>query len=133
MKKSKPASIRFEEDRLNFVLEREGLKSKQEAVNFLFERYWWEGKLGVMPPTHERNTPQHPDTFPQHLNVMPSAFAPTVPKTTLVKSFSYYNTQIRDLQEENECREFLAEVAVAVNLTPLEKKTLTDTLKNKWK
>ena len=53
-KKTKPVSIRFDERKLAYLMEQEGLNSKQKAVDYLLEKYWWECHIGI-PPTNERN------------------------------------------------------------------------------
>jgi hypothetical protein len=51
--KTKPSSIRFNEERLAFLMENEKLDSKQKAVDFLVDKYWWECRIGS-PPSIER-------------------------------------------------------------------------------
>lgn len=39
-----PTGVRFDKDKLKFVMEREKLTSPQQVVNFLLEAYWWQNK-----------------------------------------------------------------------------------------
>lgn len=52
--KTKPLGIRINNRHLEFILEKEGLATPQQAVNFLFEKYfyfWGHQMLGAAPPT----------------------------------------------------------------------------------
>lgn len=53
MGKTKPTSIRFDEDKLNFVKLEEKIETRQKVVDFLLEKYWWEKRVGN-PPTLDR-------------------------------------------------------------------------------
>ena len=48
-KKKNPTGVRMNDEKLKFVMEKEGLTSRQKVVNFLLDRYWWEQKIGSVP------------------------------------------------------------------------------------
>lgn len=55
MNRTKPSGIRFDPDKLEFVKGREKLKSNQQVVDLLMNRYWWEFKLPI--PNHKEAPP----------------------------------------------------------------------------
>lgn len=57
MNKTKPIGVRFDPDKLNFIKEREKLKSYQQVVDFLLNTYWWQHKMPVA--THKEAPPLH--------------------------------------------------------------------------
>jgi hypothetical protein len=58
MKTKKPTSVRFEEDHLQFIQEKEKLETKQDVVDFLLNAYWemYHPRKPVFMP------PELPDT-----------------------------------------------------------------------
>ena len=53
--KSKPTGVRFDLEKIEFIKNREKLKSNQQVVDFLMNKYWWEVKVAV--PTYKEVPP----------------------------------------------------------------------------
>lgn len=49
MGRTKPASIRFDPEKLELVKRKEKLATPQKVVDFLMQYYWWQNKLIVAP------------------------------------------------------------------------------------
>ena len=50
MARTAPVSIRFDADKLEFIMSREKLTSKQQVIDLLVNKYWWEHKLPIPTP-----------------------------------------------------------------------------------
>lgn len=48
MAKSNPVSVRFDLEKVEFVKTAENLKTSQNVVDFLLDKYWWERKSLVV-------------------------------------------------------------------------------------
>ena len=48
-KRTNPASIRFDPEKLELVKRKEKLKSPQKVVDFLIDTYWWQNRLIAAP------------------------------------------------------------------------------------
>lgn len=58
MKKRNPTGVRFNEEKLSFVMDREKLESPQQVVNFFLDSYWWQHKLNTgQIPSQVRMSP----------------------------------------------------------------------------
>lgn len=57
MKSKNPIGIRFDLEKAEFVMTKEKLKSNQQLVDFLLNKYWWEHKVPV--PTYKESPPIH--------------------------------------------------------------------------
>lgn len=57
MNKTKPIGVRFDPEKLEFIKSREKLKSNQQVVDLLVNKYWWDHKLPI--PTHKEAPPLH--------------------------------------------------------------------------
>lgn len=55
--RTKPVGIRFDPEKLDFIKGREKLKTNQQVVDLLVNKYWWENKIPV--PTHKEAPPLH--------------------------------------------------------------------------
>jgi len=53
--RSNPTGIRFDIEKIEFIKQREKLKSNQQVVDFLMNRYWWEHKMPI--PTYKEVPP----------------------------------------------------------------------------
>jgi hypothetical protein len=53
MGRSKPASIRFDPEKLELIQRKEQLTSAQKVVDFLLDAYWWNNKLVLAPAMKE--------------------------------------------------------------------------------
>lgn len=53
--RSNPTGIRFDIEKIEFIKQREKLKSNQQVVDLLMNRYWWEHKVAT--PTHKEVPP----------------------------------------------------------------------------
>lgn len=54
MGKTKNISIRFDLDKVGFVMGEEKIEKHQKLVDFLLDKYWWEKKI-AFNPVNERN------------------------------------------------------------------------------
>ena len=45
LRRTKPYTIRFDEEKFDFFIKREKLKSAQQIMDFFMNKYWWENKL----------------------------------------------------------------------------------------
>jgi hypothetical protein len=50
-----PSSVRFDREKLEFIMKRESLSSKQQVIDLLVNKYWWEFKMPI--PTHKESPP----------------------------------------------------------------------------
>jgi len=57
MNKTSPIGVRFDPEKLDFIKKKESLKSYQQVVDFLVNKYWWDHKVPV--PTHKEAPPLH--------------------------------------------------------------------------
>jgi hypothetical protein len=57
MGRTKPIGVRFDPEKLEFIKSSEKLKSNQQVIDLLVNRYWWEHKMPV--PTHKEAPPLH--------------------------------------------------------------------------
>lgn len=57
MSRTKPVGVRFDPEKLEFIKTRERLKSNQQVVDLLVNKYWWEFK--VPSATHKESPPLH--------------------------------------------------------------------------
>lgn len=55
--KTKPIGVRFDPEKLDFIKSQEKVKTNQQVVDFLVNKYWWENK--VPTPTHKESPPLH--------------------------------------------------------------------------
>jgi hypothetical protein len=53
MGRTKPASIRFDPEKLELIKRKEKLTSAQKVVDFLLDAYWWNQKLVLAPAMKE--------------------------------------------------------------------------------
>ena len=44
-RRTKPYTIRFDEEKFDFFTKREKLKSAQQIMDFFMNKYWWEHKM----------------------------------------------------------------------------------------
>lgn len=42
-----PTSVRWDEEKLSLVMEKEKLNSVQKVFTYLLDKYWWEHKIGM--------------------------------------------------------------------------------------
>lgn len=114
--KTKPTGVRLNLDQLNFIKTREKLASPQQVVNFLLKAYWDVWHVPKNPfnvPTTEANKKEE------------------LPQRTFKKGYEYYSAQIKNLEYQEECNDFVTEVELS-DLEDFEKKKLKDTLKARW-
>ena len=50
-----PSSVRFDKEKLDFIMKKEKLTSKQQVIDLLVNKYWWEFKIPV--PSHKESPP----------------------------------------------------------------------------
>lgn len=110
MKKNNPTGVRFNEDKLAFVMEREKLTSPQQVVNFLLDAYWWKNKV---------NTGQSEELAPTNTETVTGA-----PKSKIKRSYDWYVSAITDLQFEAEYRNMSDLIRADEALTTKQKETL---------
>ena len=55
MAKTKPTGVRFDIEKLSFILSREKLTTNQQVIDFLMNKYWWDNKIPVV--THKEAPP----------------------------------------------------------------------------
>ena len=116
VKKTSPTGIRFDIEHLDYIKIREKLKSPQEVVNFLLEAYW---NVWHIPKNPFNTTPnEEPKNEPAH-------------RLDIKKGFDYFLAQIKDIESEEEGKDFVADVQ-ASDLGHPQKTTLIDRLKSKW-
>lgn len=118
MAKTRPTSVRFDEEQLTFFMEKEGIATKQKAVDFLLNQYWWARNIGVQIqelPTYAAY--QHPD--------------PPAPKTTKQpdairhpKTVAEYLTEISNCEFPDEYKKLWSEIASQPHLTEKQKSLL---------
>lgn len=66
MAKTTPTSIRFDSDKLEFVKNKEGLKTPQKVVDFFLDAYWWQNKLQESPKSPSTIIPPIPTVMPSN-------------------------------------------------------------------
>lgn len=86
-KKKNATGVRFNEEKLNFVMAEENLKTPQKVVNFLLDKYWWEKKIGYFPTLERQPVVEETKAQP--------------PKEPVVDDFKTKTEQkIKDYEEE---------------------------------
>jgi hypothetical protein len=131
--KTRPITLRFEEDHLNAVMKGEGFKSAQQAANWLFARYYWTHQLvkengGVPLPADYMRM----DKVSIAGRPLADAVAPEPFPRQLKHSFEFYLGQVKDLEIDEDCADWTARVLADEGLTQRQKQTLQDRLRAKW-
>jgi hypothetical protein len=109
-----PTGVRFDIKQLEFLKEREKLETSQQVINFLLEDYYMRSR------------------YPIEKIEISAPIVQSTQKSAFIKSFNYYLTLIKDLEMEEDCKDFVTEVQASANLTSSEKRLLIERLKSKW-
>lgn len=116
MGRSKPASIRFDPEKLELVKRREKLGSAQKAVDFLMDAYWWNNKL-ILAPAMNATAQTLPYVVPQ------------APKTP----FEAYEYEIKNAGTLEELERTGILLEKDLTIMPADKLKLREIAKNKAK
>lgn len=92
MGRTNPVSVRFDPEKLNLVIQREGLKSPQKAVDYLFDVYYWQHKLN--PATKNGPTTEY-EAFEEQIKD-----ADDVPTLELVKWAVIKSTSLNQMDKK---------------------------------
>lgn len=109
MARTKPITVRFDEDKLEFIKSREKLESNQQIVDLLVNKYWWEFKLPV--PTAKEAPPLE----------LRNSIAPVVEKIIKPKSLNDWITEKRELCSEDDYSFFLNDLEKDEGLSEKQK------------
>jgi len=119
--KGSPTSIRFDNEKVEFVKQREKLKSGQQVVDFLLNKYWWECK--VHKPTY-RDVP--PIKIEEHtIAKMQPTTQLKIEPIRIVKTIVQYHKEISgSLDYPEELKQLEKEIKADSNLTSVQKRDL---------
>jgi hypothetical protein len=131
--KTRPITLRFEEDHLNAVMKGEGFKSAQQAANWLFARYYWTHQLakengGIPLPADYVSVGKVSIAGRPLLDTV----QPEPQGRQFKHSFEWYLSQVKDLEIAEDCADWTARVLADEGLTSRQKETLQDRLRAKW-
>jgi hypothetical protein len=104
--KSSPISIRFDQDKLDFIREREKLTTHQKVVDFLLDAYWWQNRLGKVEVKHEQPIKKE---------------APEPPK---ISPYEAYLTEIKDAGSPAEIQKIVSVSSKDFELSQKQRETI---------
>lgn len=87
------SSIRFDSVKYDSICKKEGLKTPQQVVDFLVDKYWWEDKIGSVP-TLERQAVQVTNLTPETETT--NKTINTLPQLPKVSQTQAYQMEIMD-------------------------------------
>jgi hypothetical protein len=112
--RTNPVGVRFDPEKLEFIKIREKLKTNQQVVDLLINKYWWENKVAV--PTHKEAPPlrlREDPVFGMQIKEMPVKKPKTLEDYVLEKS---------EITDADSYQDWLRELENDPNLTDSEKK-----------
>jgi len=118
MNKSKPISVRYEEDKLNFVKSRAKLKTVQNVFDFLLNKYWDTFHVDTDNPFAVEEIKK--DISHNHI----IEFSPPEKKVSKEYNINEWVSQKREIESSEEYDEWLAKLEAAEYLTTKQKQII---------
>jgi len=125
-KKTKPIAIRFNIEKLEFLMTQRKINSIQENVDYLLDRFWWEmgGDVLAVKPT-EKITGQwvHKDQSPKPISSGVESVQPKLNKLepTTLSLHESYKREFNNARSADDIAVTLREMKKEKDLTPKDK------------
>jgi len=113
--RSNPTGIRFDVEKIEFVKQREKLKSNQQVVDLLMNKYWWEHKMPI---------PTHKETPPMNLKESVAVSAPIIAQPKIRKTPQQWVNEKREIEDPEIYKKWFSELEADPYLTSKEKSAI---------